>query len=66
MALRPDSDPAALTEMVLAFEDENEDLRVQIATLKGLIFGARSERSEIICAERRRASCLRSWAPMRS
>ena len=37
--------------MVLAFDGENEDLRAQIATLKGLIFGARSERSAIICAE---------------
>ena len=54
MAIRPEdlpSDPAALAEMVLAFEGENEDLRAQIATLKGLIFGARSERSAIICAE---------------
>ena len=37
--------------MVLAFDSENEDLRAEIATLKGLIFGARSERSAIICAE---------------
>ena len=54
MAIRPEdlpSDPAALAEMVLAFDGENEDLRAQIATLKGLIFGARSERSAIICAE---------------
>ena len=44
-------DAAALAEMVLAFDSENEDLRAEIATLKGLIFGARSERSAIICAE---------------
>ena len=37
--------------MVLAFDGENEDLRAEIATLKGLIFGARSERSAIVCAE---------------
>ena len=54
MALRPEDlpkDPAALAEMVLAFDGENEDLRAEIATLKGLIFGARSERSAIICVE---------------
>ena len=54
MALRPEDlpkDPAALAEMVLAFDGENDDLRAEIATLKGLIFGARSERSAIICAE---------------
>lgn len=37
--------------MVLAFEGENDDLRAEIATLKSLIFGARSERSAIVCAE---------------
>jgi hypothetical protein len=55
MAIRPEdlpSDAAALAEMVLAFEGENEDLRAEIAALKGLIFGARSERSAIVCAER--------------
>ena len=54
MAIRPEDlpkDPAALAEMVLAFGGENDDLRAEIATLKGLIFGARSERSAIICAE---------------
>src|ERR1700677_4516011 len=54
MALRPEdlpSDAAALAEMVLAFDGENDDLRAEIATLKGLIFGARSERSAIICVE---------------
>ena len=54
MAIRPEDlpkDPAALAEMVLAFDGENEDLRAEIATLKSLIFGARSERTAIICAE---------------
>ena len=54
MAICPEDlpkDAAALAEMVLAFDSENEDLRAEIATLKGLIFGARSERSAIICAE---------------
>ena len=54
MAIRPEDlpkDPAALAEMVLAFDGENDDLRAEIATLKSLIFGARSERSAIICAE---------------
>jgi hypothetical protein len=54
MAIRPEDlpkDPAALAEMVLAFDGENDDLRAEIATLKGLIFGTRSERSAIICAE---------------
>src|SRR6516225_8354982 len=54
MAIRPEDlpkDPAALAEMVLAFDGENDDLRAEIATLKGLIFGARSERSAIVCAE---------------
>src|SRR5208337_4232735 len=54
MAIRPEDlpkDAAALAEMVLAFDSENEDLRAEIATLKVLIFGARSERSAIICAE---------------
>lgn len=37
--------------MVLAFEGENDDLRAEIATLKSLIFGARSERLAIVCAE---------------
>jgi transposase len=54
MALRPEDlpcDPAALTEMVLAYEGEVESLRAQIATLKTLIFGARSERAAVVCAE---------------
>ena len=54
MTIRPEDlpkDPAALAEMVLAFDGENDDLRAEIATLKNLIFGARSERSVIVCAE---------------
>jgi hypothetical protein len=54
MALRPEdlpSDPAALTEIVLAYEGEVESLRAQIATLKTLIFGVRSERAAVVCAE---------------
>ena len=37
MAIRPEDlpkDPAALAEMVLAFDGENDDLRAEIATLK--------------------------------
>jgi hypothetical protein len=47
MAIRPDAlpaDPAALTEMVLALDAENEKLRVAMQTLKEMIFGKRSER----------------------
>ena len=54
MALRPEDlpkDAASLIEMLLAFDSENDDLRAENATLKGLIFGTRSERSAIICAE---------------
>ena len=54
MAICPEDlpkDAAALAEMVLAFDGENDDLRAEIATLKSLIFGARSERTAIICAE---------------
>lgn len=54
MAIRPEDlpkDPAALVEMGLAFDGENDDLGAEITTLKGLIFGPRSERSEIVCAE---------------
>jgi hypothetical protein len=54
MALRPETlpqDPALLTEMLLAFDGEIERLRAAVATLKGLIFGARSERLTVIGAE---------------
>jgi transposase len=54
MAIRPDAlptDAAALTEMVLALDAENEKLRVVMQTLKELIFGKRSERLPVIVAE---------------
>lgn len=54
MALRPEnlpSDPALLTELALALDAENETLRATIASLKGVIFGARSERMSAILAE---------------
>jgi len=49
--------------MVLAFDGENDDLRAEIATLKGLIFGARSERSAIVCAEQLALDLERAAAP---
>jgi hypothetical protein len=54
MAIRPDAlptDAAALTEMVLALDAENEKLRVAMQTLKDMIFGKRSERLAAIVAE---------------
>ena len=54
MALRPENlprDPALLAELALALDAENESLRATIANLKGLIFGARSERMAAILAE---------------
>ncbi|TAI60230.1 IS66 family transposase, partial [Bradyrhizobium sp. Leo170] len=54
MAIRPDAlptDPAALTEMVLALDVENEKLRVAMQTLKEMIFGKRSERLATLVAE---------------
>src|ERR1700681_3276655 len=54
MAIRPDAlptDAAALTEMVLALDAENEKLRVAMRTLKDMIFGKRSERFAAIVAE---------------
>ena len=54
MALRPENlpdDPALLTELALALDAENETLRATIASLKGLIFGSRSERMAAILAE---------------
>ena len=54
MALRPEDlprDPAALIEIVLGLAGENESLRSEMAMLKTLIFGVRSERAAVICAE---------------
>src|SRR6202790_5643093 len=54
MAIRPEAlptDTAALTEMVLALDAENEKLRVAMRTLKEMIFGKRSERLAVIVAE---------------
>ncbi|ATQ70811.1 IS66 family transposase (plasmid) [Methylosinus trichosporium OB3b] len=54
MALRPEnlpSDPALLAELALGLDAENESLRAMVANLKGLIFGARSERLSVILAE---------------
>ena len=54
MALRPEALPAnaaALTEMVLALDAENEKLRVAMQTLKEMIFGKWSERPAVIVAE---------------
>ena len=54
MAIRPEAlptDTAALTEMVLALDAENEKLRVAMETLKEMIFGKRSERLAAIVAE---------------
>ena len=54
MALRPEnlpSDLALLAELALGLDAENESLRAMIANLKGLIFGARSERLSVILAE---------------
>jgi transposase len=54
MAIRPEAlptDSAALTEMVLALDAENEKLRVAMQTLKDMIFGRRSERLAVLVAE---------------
>src|SRR6202166_5023898 len=54
MAIRPEAlptDAAALTEMVLALDAENEKLRVAMQTLKEMIFGKRSERIAVLVAE---------------
>ena len=45
------TDPAALTELVLALDAENEKLRVAMQTLKEMIFGKRSERLAALVAE---------------
>ncbi|MGY4291750.1 hypothetical protein ACVWXO_011016 [Bradyrhizobium sp. LM2.7] len=54
MAIRPDAlptDTAALTEMVLALDAENEKLRVAMQALKEMIFGKRSERLAVLVDE---------------
>ncbi|MGC0397125.1 transposase [Bradyrhizobium liaoningense] len=54
MAIRPDAlptDPASLTEMVLALDAENEKLRVAMQTLREMIFGKRSERLAVLVDE---------------
>lgn len=54
MAIRPEdlpTDPAALAEMVLALDAENDKLRVAMQTLKEQIFGKRSERLAVISAD---------------
>src|SRR5258705_4151318 len=54
MAIRPDALPtdlAALTEMVLALDAENEKLRVAMQTLKEMMFGKRSERLAALVTE---------------
>jgi transposase len=54
MAIRPDilpTDPAMLTEMVLALDAENEQLRAVVQTLKDMIFGGRSERLAAVADE---------------
>jgi transposase len=59
MAIRPDAlptDAAALTEMVLALDAENEKLRVAMQTLKEMIFGKRSERLAALVAEQLRSN----------
>src|ERR1700729_4564918 len=63
MAIRSDAlptDAAALTEMVLALDAENEKLRVAMQTLKEMIFGKRSER---LCGARGRTACARAGRP---
>jgi transposase len=52
--IRPEdlpTEPAALTEMVLALDAENEKLRVAMRTLSDMIFGKRSERLAVVAAE---------------
>ena len=54
MAIRLDTlptDPTVLTEMVLALDAENEQLRAVVQTLKDMIFGARSERLVAVADE---------------
>jgi transposase len=54
VAIRLDTlptDPAVLTEMVLALDAENDQLRAVVQTLKDMIFGAQSERLTGVAAE---------------
>ena len=54
MAIRLDTlptDPTVLTEMLLALDAENEQLRAVVQTLKDMIFGARSERLVAVADE---------------
>lgn len=54
MPFRPEElscDPAALAEMALALQGEIDALRAENAMLKTLIFGTRSERGAVVCAE---------------
>ena len=56
--IRPEdlpTEPAALTEMVLALDAENEKLRVAMRTLSDMIFGKRSERLAVVAARAARA-----------
>jgi len=53
MPLRPEdlpSNPTLLREMVLAFAAENASLRATIQTLKGMVFGSRSEKLDRVAA----------------
>jgi transposase len=54
IVIRPEelpTDPAALTEIVLALDAENEKLRVAMRTLSDMVFGKRSERLAVVVAE---------------
>lgn len=64
MAIRSDTlptDPAALTEMVLALDAENEKLRVAMQTLKEMIFGKRSERLAVLVDGECPKFCVRDF-----
>jgi transposase len=54
IVIRPEdlpTEPAALTEIVLALDAENEKLRVAMRTLSDMVFGKRSERLAVVAAE---------------
>ena len=54
MAIRPEAlptDPAALIEMVLALDAENDKLRMMVQTFRDMALGKRSERFAAIAAE---------------